>query len=343
MFIKLKKLFIHHKTLSTTILVITSILLIFVLLCISTYIPKAESTDYTSNTVKANPYIVEKPLVSAHRAGLSLAPENTMAAFKNLFKNNNDFKIDILEFDLHITKDDQLILLHDDTLDRTSDCKEVYGIKNLRPENYTLNELSKFNLGYHFEDENGNYPYRNLQPNELADCRVTTLVEVLDYLAGVEDTLGYKLQYIIEIKNGGDLGTLAADKLYEVLSSRKILDRVIVGTFKGEVTKHFDAFYPDLHRSASILEVLDFYFSCMFNVDLSKKGIKYDVMQIPYKQFLLNLGKKSIIDYAHKYGIAVQYWTINNPKQIEHLTNIGADAIITDNPALAYKIINDIK
>jgi glycerophosphoryl diester phosphodiesterase len=87
-------------------------------------------------------------------------------------------------------------------------------------------------------------------------------------------------------------------------------------------------------------EVLDFYFSCVFNVDISSKNYKFKVLQIPYKQFGINFGKKSIVDYAHHYGIALQYWTVNKERHLKHLVNIGADAVITDFPDLAYEIIN---
>ena len=67
--------------------------------------------------------------------------------------------------------------------------------------------------------------------------------------------------------------------------------------------------------------------------------MKYKVLQIPYRDFGINFGKKAIIDYAHSYGIAVQYWTINKGKDIEYLTSIGADCIMSDDPRLAYQII----
>lgn len=141
---KLKKFFIAHKAVAWTITAILSVIVIFVLLCLSTYIPKTSDTDYSSEICKSNPYIKEKALISAHRAGRNIAPENTMSAFKACFENNNEYSVDILEFDLHITKDEKLILLHDDTLDRTSDCKEVFGEKDVRPENKTLGELKQY-------------------------------------------------------------------------------------------------------------------------------------------------------------------------------------------------------
>ena len=64
-----------------------------------------------------------------------------MMAFCNCAENPG-FSIDVFEFDLHITADDHLVLLHDDTLDRTSDSEKVFGEKNARPEDKTLAELS---------------------------------------------------------------------------------------------------------------------------------------------------------------------------------------------------------
>ncbi len=335
---KLKKFFIAHKALAWTLTSILLLILLVVSLCLSTYIPKGPSTDYSSSACLSNPYIQQKPLISAHRAGRNIAPENTMAAFKACMENNNEYSVDILEFDLHITKDKKLILLHDDTLDRTSDCVEKYGEKKVRPENKTLSELKQYNMGYHFT-VNGEYIYRASSAN-LDDCRIVTLEEVLEYLRTQEIVWKKQFNYIIEIKNDGELGNEAMAILYQTMHDFDIMQRTVVGTFNQSVSDYIDANCPDVIRSAGIGEVLEFYFSCMFDVDLSQKDIKYKVLQIPYRDYVLNLGKKAIIDYAHEYGIAVQYWTINDAKEIKELTAMGADAIITDDPPLAYKIIN---
>ncbi len=335
--IKFRKFCLHHKGLVITLTAIVAVIVIFVLMCVSTYIPKTADTDYSSELCVNNPYIVETALISAHRAGRNIAPENTMAAFKACFEENNDYSVDILEFDLHITKDKQLILLHDETLDRTSDCRENFNEKNVRPQDKTVTELQLYNMGYNFI-ENNQYKYRG-EGVDLSDCRIVTLNKVLDYLRTQEDAWKKQFNYIIEIKNDGELGNEAADILHDIMVSYGILNRTVVGTFNGSVSKYLDEAHPDIIRSAGIMEVLDFYFSCMFNVDLAKKNVKYSVLQIPYKDFVINLGKKSIVDYAHKYGIAVQYWTINSEKDIRYLTSIGADAIISDDPRLAYQVI----
>ena len=125
------------------------------------------------------------------------------------------------------------------------------------------------------------------------------------------------------------------DKLYETMVDYGVLDQVVVGTFQDNVTKYIDKEYADkgVIRSASIKEVLAFYFAFCFNVDMSKKDLGYRVLQIPSSQFVVvDLGKKAFIDYAHHYGIAVQYWTINKEKEMKRLMDNGADMIISDYP-----------
>lgn len=287
-----------------------------------------------------NPYIVDGgALVSAHRSGSGLFPENTFMAFKNCVESET-FETDIFEFDLHITKDNVLILLHDRNFDRTSNSEELFGKKGVKPSEKNFDELQELNLGENFMAQDGSYPYRGLRGGDIPqDLKVVRLEDVLDYI------LSQKKEYsfIIEIKDGGDKGRKAADELYRILREKNILDRVIVGTFKGEITEYFDEKYDDMLRSASISEVVRFYFASLFNVQLDKEDIKYDALQIPYKKFIFNLGTQEIINRAHMLDVAVQYWTINDEQQIIDLNSRGADAIISDNPEKAYNLINGIE
>lgn len=151
-----------------------------------------------------------------------------------------------------------------------------------------------------------------------------------------------KYSYIIEIKDGGENGMRGVDILYDVLKERGLLDRVIFGTFKGEVTEYVDEKHPDMLRSAGVSEVLKFYGAALLNLNLDEDSIKYSALQIPANQYrVVRLGTKKIVDYAHRYNIAVQYWTINDPEEIERLNDIGADAIISDTPDIVYKIIKE--
>ena len=130
-----------------------------------------------------NSYIVEGgALVSAHRSGGGLFPENTFMAFKDCVTSET-FETDIFEFDLHITKDNVLILLHDDNFDRTSNSEELFGEKGVEPSEKNFEELQGLNLGENFQAPDGSYPYRGLRGDDIPDdLKVVRLEDVLDYI-----------------------------------------------------------------------------------------------------------------------------------------------------------------
>lgn len=275
-------------------------------------------------------------MLSAHRAGGDLAPEETLSAFK-LCMEATDYRVDIVEFDLHLTKDGYLVLMHDHEVDRTSDGVQVFGKKGVKIQDKTLQELQKLNFGYNFQAPDGTYPYRNIE-NVPDDVRILTLDTVLTYLEGMRPNKD--LNYIIEIKDKGDVGKEAMDKLFQAMKDYDIVDRTIVGTFNGDITKYIDDKYGnEVKRSAGILEVLNFYYAFLWGVKQNPDKLGYDVLQIPmgFDNFF-DLSTKAFIDYAHSIGIAVQYWTINEADDVETLIKNGADAIMTDNPALAYEV-----
>lgn len=284
-----------------------------------------------------NPYILSETDISGHRSGGGIAPEETMMAFKNCAENPN-FTINVFEFDLHITKDDVLVLLHDDTLDRTSDCEEVFGETDVRPENKTYEELRQLNMGAKFETDDGKMPYKDLKGTDVSDdLRILRLEDALDYLTSAGD---YK--FIIEIKNGDELGRKGVDILHNVLTERKLTDKVIFGTFQKEISEYVDNTYTDMTRSTSITEVLEFYGAALTNSKSYEPPCH--VLQIPYggifKTLGLNLGTAQVINYAHSHNMAVQYWTINEEEDMDYLIGIGADCIMTDYPDVLYNVKN---
>ena len=218
--------------------------------------------------------------LSAHRAGGVLEPEETMAAFKQCMEEaeRENYKVDILEFDLHLTKDDELVLMHDHEIEKVA-----------RPDK--------------------------------------------------------SMKYVIEIKDGGEPGKRAMNKLYRMMDEYDIIDRTVFGTFQGEISKYVDecnangAFEKEIVRSAGITEVLDFYYAFLYGNTKAKFNFK--VLQIPmgFNGFF-DLSTKEFIDFAHSLGIAVQYWTINDPEDVAKLQANGADCIMTDNPKMAYEVLH---
>ena len=321
------------KGICITLLVLLAVV-VFAALCLFVLrgFANLERVSYDGTNSTGNPYIVNDTMISAHRAGRKLAPENTLAAFSKCFAlmEGQGYTIDTLEFDLQMTKDGELVLLHDDTLDRTSNCRDLAGWgKKSKVKDHTLAELKTLEMWH---------DYDGIDFLE-SEARICTLQEVFDY---VIDTKGYTdMTYIIEIKDSGKLGEQAMDKLYDIMVQYGVVNQVIVGTFNDNVTKYIDKEYTDrgVIRSASIAEVLKFYFSFCFKLDLSKQDLGYRVLQIPSKQYVLfDLGKKSIIDYAHHYGIATQFWTINDEKEIKRLMQNGADMIMSDYPDRVNKV-----
>ena len=282
-----------------------------------------------------NPLIMARTDVSAHRSGAGIAPEETMMAFRYCVEQEG-FEIDVFEFDLHITKDDVLVLLHDDTLDRTSDSAKVFGETDVRPENKTYEELRQLNMGAQFVNDAGEAPYKDLTevPDDL---RILRVEDVLDYLDANGD-----FRYIIEIKNSGDLGKKGVDILYGLLEERNLLDRVAFGTFHEEISAYVDEAYPGLRRSASIKEVLRFWLAALTNSKSYEPPCS--VLQIPfcepYLNYGVNLGTATVINYAHAHNMAVQYWTINDPEDMAYLLSMGADCIMTDYPDLLYRVMH---
>lgn len=284
-----------------------------------------------------NPYILTSTDISGHRSGGGIAPEETLMAFKNCAENP-EFSIDVFEFDLHITSDDVLVLLHDDTLDRTSDCDEVFGEKDVRPENKTFAELKTLNMGAKFENEQGEMPYANLKGDEVPDeLRILSLDEVLDYLTSAGD---YK--YIIEIKNGDDLGRKGVDILHQMLVDRGLIDQVIFGTFQGEISEYVDENYPDMTRSTGIVEAIQFWWAALTDSKSYEPPCK--VLQLPYGapfSFIgINMGTATMVNYAHDHDMAIQFWTVNEEDDMEYLISVGADCIMTDYPDALYNVKN---
>ena len=288
------------------------------------------STDDASNPLITP---VGVTMLSGHRAGGGIAPENTMMALKNCVESDV-YHLDIFEFDIHLTADGVPVLIHDSTLDRTSDAVEYFGEEKVKVGSKTFAELKNLNMGAQFETDDGQMPFADLSGDEVPeDLRIISLDEALTYLESQGE-----FRYIIEIKNSGEEGYQAVEILYNTLVSHDCLERTVVGTFHNEVTAYMDVLYSDMPRSAGFNECIRFYIYSLLGLN-RKEGWPFEALQIPTDDYTVNLGTSRLINYAHKNNIAVQYWTINDPEEMAKLQSIGADAIMTDVPDKAAGIL----
>ena len=287
-----------------------------------------------------------RPMLAAHRGGSLNNPENTLMAYVNAVR---DFNIDIVESDIWLTKDGKIVFSHDGYIDRMSDVSLFDTSKDKHYiADYTLEELKNFNFGYGFKDKSGNYPYKNIvtkdQENRkevLADMGLQIL-EVATLFARFYNEKP-NLMFIVEIKNGGEQGFKAAEELDNLLTNYypNYKNNVVIGTFHDEISADLRNNHPTLLRGASTGDAAGFIITQLLGVNLFNNA-SFTCLQIPtsytIKGIKLKLDKKTIIRRAHRRGIAVQYWTINDADEMKHLAKLGCDCIMTDDPELFNEV-----
>ena len=253
----------------------------------------------------------DRPLIIAHGGGLRHAPANTLAALTRAAATG----VDVLEFDVQLSADDQLVLVHDLTVDRTTDGRGV--VRSL-----PVTELKALNAAAHFNGPTG---------EGHAAEPIPTLADVLEHFAPSP------LRFVIELKNPGADGALAAERLAEALRRFDLEDRVIVGSFHGETLTAFrEVSGGAVLTSGASGEIA----RVMLLPALGLAGGAFDpapvaVLQIPLQAGPLDLSAPGFIRRAQALGQAVQYWTVNDLSTLERLALAGADGIMTDDvPAL---------
>ncbi len=297
--------------------------------------------------IKDNPFVTDGlPMLCAHRGGSISNPENTLKAYKNSVK---DYQVEILETDLWLTLDNQLVLNHDESINRTSDVEvltnstEPYLISD-----HTLEELRQFNFGYNFKIDN-QYPYRDLvtadDENRAEiikenDLSIVTLDELLScFYDNYKDML-----FIVEIKDGGERGYTSAQIIDDLLTQKypDYKNRIVIGTFHDEIEQNLKEEHPSLLRGASPSAVVKFVVTQLLKVNIFENQ-NIACLQLPLSQYGINLTWNTYIKRAHRKNIAVQYWTVNDEDEMRMLIKKGCDAIMTDDPELLRKVLNEFK
>lgn len=305
-------------------------------MCLSSFTPQEPQEPQVFNKDTGSYFLPDygNTLISSHRSGRGAAPENTLMAVKsNLVFASSDSAV--IEMDVQLTKDDEIVLYHSLFLDEMSNSVEHFGKKNTPVFSKTYEELRELNMGEYFKSGDS-YPYQGLRGEDIPDdIRITALRDVFEC---IETEAPGHYRYIIEVKYPNPWAAKIVDGIYEMMNEYSLNDRVIVASFWPDVSWYIDLKYPDkINRSANPFEIVDLYGCYTRNDDLSNEDFKYVALQMPYywddgKLLVANLGKTGFIDYAHKYGISMQYWTVNKPEDAEQLAHSGADLLMTDYP-----------
>ncbi len=257
--------------------------------------------------------------VYAHRGGSALAPENTLGAFRQahaLFADRGVW----LEMDTQLTGDGHLVVIHDDTLDRTTDCTgTVIGT--------TLALLSSCNAAESFPG------WADFEP-------VPTLRSVLEE----GRTAGWRV--MVEIKNiplesnFDVLGTKVADALIGVVNATGFpRDRLIVQSFWPSSLDNIELKVPAIRTAlltAATLPVLPLPLLVTPNA-LYSTVRQYEI-SAPDIRTLDMLGP--IVTIAHTLGRQVVTWTPNTAADITRAIGLGVDGVISDQPDLVYELLD---
>lgn len=254
----------------------------------------------------------QKPIkVVAHRGDSFSFPENTLQAFQSA----QDLGVDIIETDVHLTKDNEVVIWHDDTLERNTNGKG-------RIENNLLNDLKKLDAGYTFTRDGGKtFPFRG---------KGITLCTLKEALSTLPDT-----RFNIDLKTKSEK---MVSVFLSVIKEMNAENRVICASFHLSNLKLVRKLNPAILTSITTFEVIPLLFRQKLGL-ISKKAFKRTIIfQVPTKQWGITVINKRFIETMHQKKAIIMVWTINEKENMENLYRLGVDAIMTDNPRLLLKV-----
>ena len=254
----------------------------------------------------------QRPLVMAHRGGRALWPENTLYAFER----SAELGVDVLEMDIHTTADGVPVVMHDDTVDRTTNGSGPI-------HSFTLQELKGLDAGYDWSSDDGQtFPYRG------QGITVPTLEEVVTAFPDVPMN--------IEIKQ--EEPSMVAS-FCQSIRDHDLADQVLVASFHEETMDEFRATCPEVATSTGTSEtVVLFALSRLFLE--GTYGAPAEAAQVPEYRSGLHVLAPRFIDAAHNRKLEVHAWTINEEDDMQHMISLGVDGIITDYPDRLLTLLN---
>ncbi|HZK35191.1 MAG TPA: glycerophosphodiester phosphodiesterase [Bacillota bacterium] len=243
---------------------------------------------------------MKRPIIYAHRGASASAPENTGAAFRAAL----DMKAGGIELDLHLSKDGELVVIHDESVNRTSNGSGL--VKDL-----LLEDLRKLDFGSWFD-------------SKFKDERILTLDECLDMLRGWDGILN------AELKTGPILYKGIEEKLVNTLKDHDMIEKSIVSSFNHYSLLLVKQLEPQIKTGtlymAGLVEPWEY-----------AKKVGAEAIH-PYFPNIL----PPIVEGCKENGIMMNPFTVDEPAHIAAMARAGVDGIITNVPDLAIKTISDL-
>jgi glycerophosphoryl diester phosphodiesterase len=256
-----------------------------------------------------HPYLAGSPLLIAHRGGARLAPENTLAAFRNAV---DTWGADMLEMDVRATVDGEIVVIHDESVDRTTDGE---GLVSSLP----WAQLRELDAGYGFRDLQGRHSFRGRGEG------VPRFQDVLETLPAV--------RLNVEAKD-----RRSASGLVEIILRHGAQDRVLVAA-ERERNRKMVRGYPgpwgaSRRQVAAFLLLTPSPFGLFFTPGC-------DALQVPEEHKGIRIVTRRFLARAHERNLPVHVWTVDDPGDMRRLLAWGVDGIQTDRPDVLARVLRE--
>ena len=264
----------------------------------------------TEVSAAPHPLLAGAPLLIAHRGGSALYPENTLHAFT---RANELWQADMLELDVHATADGHCVVIHDPTVDRTTNGTGAVAAM-------TLAELQQLDAAHNFTRDGGRtFPLRG------QGITVPTIDEVLRALPDMPVT--------VEVKTGA-----AQRPLFDALDAAGARDRIILASAYDRDRTIFHEWTGAL--SASVEQGRRFY--ALHRLYCGRFGsMRAHVAQTPETWGRRRIVTPRFVRDVHRSGAHVHVWTVNETADMERLLDWGVDGLVTDRPDRLARLLHE--
>lgn len=249
------------------------------------------------------------PRAIGHRGSAGTHPENTLVSFQAAVDSGAPY----LEFDIHMTRDGEIVVSHDDHLTRMGGDERL--IREM-----TYAELAKINAGKTFTLDGATFPFRD------RGVRVPRLHEVLATFP--------QIRAIVEIKQ---TAPSLVEPMLAVIDRAGMRRHVLVASEHQEPLDEVRCLAPEIPTNFSYFES-GFFLQAMAarDPDYRPPGA---AVQIPRRYESWDLVTAESVAFAHSLGLEMHVWTVNEPAEMNELLDLGVDGLISDYPGRVLEVI----
>jgi glycerophosphoryl diester phosphodiesterase len=251
-----------------------------------------------------HPYLfASRPHLFGHRGASGEAPENTRVAFELALAQGMGF----LEMDCHASQDGEIVIIHDADVGRVTN--GAGPVTELR-----FRELSELDAGFHFSSDGRTFPYRG------CGVRIPLLAEILEGFPGVGINL--------EVKQAEPP---IAEEVVRIVRQAGAQNRVLLAAAEDDIMEDLHRLNPGTALGSSVGDVADF-FKALGEKNPEAFVPRGDALQLPTEFAGRPLITPESVATAHRHGLALHVWTINEPAEMRRLLALGVDGLMSDFP-----------